>query len=85
MPDDLIDFPCSDLWNNYYADRGLTTTRHSTDPRRPSVAPPSREDELVQRIAVLEARLDTFMKRPRPPRNTLTPRAAPPFRGADHA
>ena len=33
---DLIDFPCSELWSHYYADRGLTGLRHSTDPRRPA-------------------------------------------------
>lgn len=33
MADDLIDFPCSDSWRDYYAERGLTA------PRSPRAAP----------------------------------------------
>ncbi len=39
--DDLIDFPCSDDWLDYYHERGLTPRRSNR---------PSREAELLEAI-----------------------------------
>ena len=78
MHDD-IDFPCSGLWNNYYADRGLTSIRHSTDPRRPAEPLPVRLRTMEEgRDRRLRTMITELLK---PPPSQPRPLVTRPFRG----
>lgn len=66
--DDLIDFPCSDLWQDYYHERGLTPRRSAQS----DLARSQREDELVRVVSeiarltrlLLDARAEVVEQRP---------------------